>query len=205
MTIDRTLKIGIISGLVSMILFVIFIQPILSVSGRVIMKVGTRLYSSFVDQLYEKAALAEPQRPAYELEVFFLATNVGIFTGVYLSIIRLCLRARRQNKQVPKPSPLFLSRKWLIAITTALAIFYFCVIMILWSSRFNMITTASFQQHLHIISPYLTENEEKLIWSQWAQMKSRADYLRIYERLNDVATKNNLSLPNNPTNTSKKT
>jgi hypothetical protein len=56
---------------------------------------------------------------------------------------------------------------------------------------------SSFRQHMRILSPYVSEQDEKMLYSKWSLMNSREDYVQIYERLNAIALKNGITLPKN--------
>lgn len=204
MAIDRNLKIGIIGGLISAIVFWVFIGPILSFSSKVIMNIGSKVYSSFVDGQYERASLGEPESSAYWLQFFILIMMSGFFTGTYVVILRARLKKRPKKRQGIKFPLSFLARRWLITYTLLLILIYFGAIMTLWSSWFNIKVTTSFKHHMRIVAPYLAEEEEELVWSEWAQMKNRADYNKIYEKLIIVANRNHIELPENPVYTFKK-
>ena len=54
---------------------------------------------------------------------------------------------------------------------------------------------ASFSQRVDALSPYIDPMEERRLRSQWALMKSRADYEQINRRLDELATGANIQLP----------
>ena len=52
-----------------------------------------------------------------------------------------------------------------------------------------------FQQRLSIISPYITEREEKVLRAKWASMKNASDYKEINTLIDNYAKMNNISVP----------
>lgn len=58
-------------------------------------------------------------------------------------------------------------------------------------------TISSFQQHMRIIAPYISEGEEKIIFSQWSLMKSHSDYESVYAIIRSKAKEHNIVLPEN--------
>src|SRR6266446_1519393 len=54
---SRQLKVGIIGGLISSLLVVVFIQPILSLLWRAILATGGFLHQGYIDRIYRGAAI----------------------------------------------------------------------------------------------------------------------------------------------------
>lgn len=52
-----------------------------------------------------------------------------------------------------------------------------------------------FNQHVNILSPYLSEQEVKILKSEWALMRNEEDYKKIAAKLFEYAQKNNIELP----------
>ena len=59
----------------------------------------------------------------------------------------------------------------------------------------NAIT--DFKQHILIVKPYISKDENDKLLSQWSQMRSVDDYNKVYEQLVAVAKKNGLKLYKN--------
>jgi hypothetical protein len=56
---SKGLKIGIIGGLISSVMVLIFIQPILSLLWRLILTVGGSIHEGYVDRIYRSAAMVD--------------------------------------------------------------------------------------------------------------------------------------------------
>lgn len=54
---------------------------------------------------------------------------------------------------------------------------------------------SEFNQTIIILSPYISENSRLLLMSEWAQMSSKAHYLDVASKLDEIATQFNLRLP----------
>ena len=52
--------------------------------------------------------------------------------------------------------------------------------------------TSDFKQHLRIVAPYITDQEEELVLSEWSQMDSLEDYNNIYRKLIPIAKEHEL-------------
>lgn len=58
-------------------------------------------------------------------------------------------------------------------------------------------TITDFKQHMLIVTPYIEREDKDMLLSQWSQIRTMDDYNKVYERLIDVANKNNLKLYKN--------
>lgn len=58
-------------------------------------------------------------------------------------------------------------------------------------------TITDFKQHMLIITPYIEGEDKDMLLSQWSQIRTMDDYNKVYERLIDVANKNELKLYKN--------
>ena len=47
------------------------------------------------------------------------------------------------------------------------------------------------------IAPYITDAEQKQLYSDWTQMRGEADYRKIYAEIEKIAKEHNLRLPEN--------
>ncbi|MGR3972516.1 hypothetical protein [Shewanella sp. 1180_01] len=58
-------------------------------------------------------------------------------------------------------------------------------------------TITDFKQHMLIVTPYIEREDKDMLLSQWSQIRTMEDYNKVYERLIDVANKNDLKLYKN--------
>ena len=63
------------------------------------------------------------------------------------------------------------------------------------SIYYDIQLNAGFQKRIRILAPHITENQEEILISDWAQMKNRNDYLIINAKLEKYASANNIILP----------
>jgi hypothetical protein len=57
--------------------------------------------------------------------------------------------------------------------------------------------TSDFKQHVRIVAPYITDQEEEFILSEWSQMDSLDDYNNIYKKLIPISKEHELILKRN--------
>lgn len=198
MVIDRNVKIGIVTSIIATILFIYFIDPILTLFGRTLLQLASRIYSSYVDHLFEKAALCTTMDQAYVL----LNLVMGLISGSSVGICAGIIIAKIMKKKGLPPSelPKIVKLTTFKAVTLGLSAVLFVNLLsffTLWDGWFQLKTISSFQQHMKAVAPYLEEREEKQLWSKWTQMRSRQDYDAIYVRLKTVANAHDLRLPEN--------
>ena len=198
MVIDKNVKVGVIASLIATALFIYFIDPILTIFGRTLLQFASRLYSSYVDHLFEKIALCSAVDPAFVLFSLTMGFVSGISTGVCTGIIVSTIMKKKEKPptllaNMMKPTP----TKAVIFGLSFILLTNFFTFFLVWDSWFQLKTISSFQQHMIAVTPYLEDREEKMLWSQWTQMRSRQDYDVIYARLKTVATAHGLRLPEN--------
>jgi len=205
----KSIKIGIIVALITMILFVYFIQPILSICGKLFINVFSKVFSAYTDNVFRQAATISPEKPAFTLLTFILSLYAGIIVGFYVAIMVRYISVIRK-KEKPKPKPQTKKnlmnqitrekkkiRNHLILMGISLILVLSLITGVYWGQWFRIKITTGFIQHMYVLAPYLSEDEEELYWSQWAQMRSKTDYENIYHKLNKIAEENNIKLPKN--------
>ncbi|EOC1803863.1 hypothetical protein ACI1G1_001572 [Vibrio cholerae] len=158
--------------------------------------------SAFVDSRFAKAASLEPTNYAYYLIVFlFLVVSLGWFE----ISARISKKLKSDNANVsdekaemkdngvlPKwVSPLFFSLR-------AFVFFYLLYGLIIIAGEITILNSIdNFNQHIRIITPYISKDEKEMLISEWSQMRNAKDYNVIYEKLAVIAKDNNLVLYKN--------
>jgi len=60
---------------------------------------------------------------------------------------------------------------------------------------YDLQLNTSFKQRITVLSPHISEQQEKELRAQWASMKSRKDYENINRALEDAAKNKEVKLP----------
>lgn len=81
MAIEKNLKIGIFAGLISAIIFIYFLNPILSFIGKIILGVSSRIYKSYIDRIFERLALGSEYNHSFFLSSLFLLLLISAGIG----------------------------------------------------------------------------------------------------------------------------
>jgi len=195
MILDRNLKIGIISSVVATFLFIYFLDPVLRFVTFLLFRTLSSLARGYTDRLFEQAALLTGPDPSLHLLSLVAGLTIGFSTTLLIFFLLLYppsdhVLKRVRNFHFPKA---FI--RWSGIVITLLMIV--TSVMLLYSTMFQLRITTSFTQHLVVLAPYISDQEEKLLRSRWTQMKSKKDFEGLYRDLNKIAKTNGLVLPEN--------
>lgn len=183
---DKQLKVGIVGGLISSLLVLIFIQPILNFLWRLILNAGGILHQGYVDRIYKDAARAGGN-PYGESTLLALGLVFG-FVGLFWILDRM--RASPASGSFPQLSRsadravLFVLMAGLLSILFRVAI-----------SRGTADIAESFTQRLTVLASGISDSEYKILKARWASMHGRADYDAIVADMEKCATELGVKLP----------
>ena len=191
---------GIIGGIVASAIFLYFIQPILEYSSHLLINISNIFGNAFSDRLYQQIAHLETQDNAFILVMVLFGMISGVLFSVGIVLMSANYRAHKKDGANEKEKPKAVKRnskvlKHVLPILIFL-LSIFPVISAL-SIFIQLSTISSFKQHIRIIAPYITNQEEEVIISQWSQIRSKSDYQFIYRKLEGIAIKNKVTLPDN--------
>ena len=188
---DRTVRIGIITSVLSTMLVIFFIQPLLSAAWRFSSVLASHFFQSYYDGLYSNAALGHRNWLEFALFAFSVSLILGMTSGVLTS-----LAARKFLFRKDVRGWLFSSPFRLIALSVVLLLaLLFSSASLLVRAYADLQLNTSFQQRLTVIAPHLTEQEEEELLAMWASMQTRANYNQINEKLESHARANDVTLP----------
>jgi hypothetical protein len=209
---ERSTSIAIYTGVFSSLLVLYLIDPIIRVFGNVVIFSYGYVNANLWDAIYTKAALGVPKDPAMIL--FSLLSGVMVGAGAGLVTI-MYERESAQNKKLDssesgntaadieqiksKISKLRSSIRLLRYLQIGLVLFFSIFIFFqTWQLFVQHQIVTSFDQHMKILTPYMSSEQKAQIISKFSLMKSEDDYLKIYEGLNSIAKANDIILPENP-------
>ena len=199
------MKKGILGGIISSIIVMIFINPILGFAWKFL----NAWFSSYIDSLYLNAALGQRNWIDFITLTFFLLIFIMFGT---IKIIEIFFRGKKEfqnqnflihNKEIKDDfnyEKIKLQKR--IKLMSFIIIGLYPVIILLF---FNIIfktysdlqLNASFNQRFNIIAPYIDETEEEFIKSNWSQMQKKEDFDKIDRNIENIAKKNKIVLPEN--------
>jgi hypothetical protein len=182
-----------IVGLLTTIVFLYILQPVLEFTGSAVMFVGSLVSNSYIDMLYSQIAHLEIM--SFGFFFFFIVFVALICISVGLIIYQWTNDVAPEKIEKESISKNILRKK---VITTLLLLFSAMYFTVQISTKlYQLSLISSFKQHLAIIAPYIDEQKEELILSQWSLIKTNEDYEAVYIKLTDVAKNNKLDLPTN--------
>ena len=181
---SRELKIGILGGVVSSILVIIFIQPILSILWSAVIDFGEYIQAGYVDRIYRNAAIGDRNIVGHLTLLLIVCFLPLIAMGVLIG--RSLARASAANA-LPRYMHIFLAGSLVLIASVAML-----------GSSISigvMDLNASFNQRLTIIAPAVGDRELKEWKAGWASMTSQHDYRSLVARLEKRAEELGITLP----------
>src|SRR6266404_7598212 len=181
MKIDQNVRVGVISSIAATILFLYFLNPIFTFIGRVIFRLGGTLYATYIDKLFAQAALATT---TVEFTMYSILSSF-VAVGCIIGALEFWQLARRidatldpkddeAKPDLPPPSTRRLRVLSAVAVVMAVLIFWFE-----WNAWFQLRIITSFNQHLTIVQPYISQQEAAMLRSRFARMRNEQDYRAI--------------------------
>jgi hypothetical protein len=192
-SIDRSVKIGVASSIVASIIFIYLLDPLFSLLWRIIHHSAGSARQALIDKLFEQAALGEARDPAFVVMLFMITIIIFVPLGAIATSALQGLRARDSKGSEEKGH----SRLWEALFIVSAILFLITGIEIMWSHWFQLTVTTSFCQHMKAVSPYISEQEEEALESEWTQMRTEQDYRHLYLKLSRIASTNKVRLPEN--------
>ncbi|MDU7780060.1 MAG: hypothetical protein E7J86_13245 [Aeromonas caviae] len=188
---DKSIRVGIITGIIASMVFVYFLDPIIRVFGEGVLYISKYIVTGLFDSLYQKCALGVAKDPALSIYSMLVGVIVGFPTATLSILIQ-----NREKKTESNESTSSRSKK-------IVAIIFIVILPIMlfyqfWVMLFQYEVVTSFDQHMRILAPYMDSEQKVIIESNFASMQKEEDYRELYKKLNELAEKNNVLLPVNP-------
>ncbi len=200
MTIDKSIKIGIITSLIGSVIFLYLLDPILKILSDLFFYLSSKISNYFIDKLYVEIAVGKTD---YALTLMTIL--IVLFTSIAtLSIMRKVTKHNQfleekidEKENVceteEKNKTLILLRKTL----PILFIIFINVVMVLQlvSSHIKVSSINTFDQRIRILAPYIKPIEKQLFISRFSSMRTYDEYLGIIMDIENIAGKNKIYLP----------
>ncbi len=190
------------------------LKPVFAWIGRAILTGLTFGFASMRDSYYVDVARGQNDRASLWLASVSVIAGIYFFTAMFAyrrgrrkgrlaakedwkrieakfpsqeaRLAAVDMEAMRLNREIEK-----LERIGILLAVLVISFLLFRVISLEYVSS----AASHFEQDFAICSPYISETDRLFIRSQYAQMRSRDDYNRLLQRLEDVAHSNGVSLP----------
>lgn len=159
---------------------------------RFVLRLASLGFDTYKVDVYKEIARGLHEYASSALFGTITAIWVGLQLGLLLALFALM---RSKAKLREREERIRLAKKWFYAY--GLLVVFLSTAQLIAVARHTYINSAvtHFRQVLRIASPYLDESEQAVIVSQFAQVKSKEDYVRIVDRLADTAETHRQNVP----------
>lgn len=176
---DPEMKKRVVAGLIAAFLFALFVQPLITYSSSLFAYVLDSVSQTFADRIYQRAALG-PLDTTTEGAFVFLVGGTAVLFAFFALLTLVARKAGLGDFFIVVVVPL-LGGLMLVVYSLFIAL----------DLRLNV----SFRQRVAILSPHLSEHDEKELVALWASMKSRRDYNALNRRMDEYAQSRGVKLP----------
>ena len=188
-------------------MFIYFLDPAISWIAIVFFQVSKFLSQLYIDEIFSESALLVTIDHSLLLHfaITFLMIGITYIFGMkiikikYPVIIDSESEKTTKSKIMAKLDPIFTKKPKIprVFFISFMTIYFVLYISIYLQDYIEHSIISSFQQHVRILSPYLKDGDEKILYSKWSAMESESDYNSIYFLLDGYAREHNLILPKN--------
>jgi len=192
---SQGIKIGIISGVISSLIVIIFIQPIMSFTWHAVIGISSQVHHGYVDGIYRNAALGDRNLIGH-LTALYVIMIFGLGGGAFFL---LRWQAKPSNSTA---GGRFLNAIFGIVDRSSNAILSFvclmtAIVMLVGVSLSVgiMEISSSFNQRLAVLAPAISDAEYKTFRARWANMRSEADYNAIVANMEARSKELEVTLP----------
>jgi len=216
MSLTNTIILGVISSIISTIIITIF-SAFFKKAGKFIVDLLGKINKNYSKSIYVNASQNDNNKSNFSTNfiiiwlffgiVFFFSASiyvkVKIFHNQSIKIVekfenKTIIKKQNTTNYVQKIKDEIESLNKL----SYFIIFYFIFVLLFFIShltRYYKILYVNsliilFNQKTTILKPYISEKEYDLLKSDWAQMKSKEDYLKIQIQLNSYFKENHIEL-----------
>jgi hypothetical protein len=186
---------AIICSIIASVLCVYFLDPILSFISRIAITLISVLSQAVLDRIYAQASHLHSHDFAFLL---FLLYGFGPSLAIAVSTI---LRHLLPPLLPAEPVRFILRRHntiygKLLPAGIALSIIAF-VLTLIGSNWYQLQVISDFEHHIRILAPFLSDQEEEELISEWSSMDSQREFIALRNRLDAIAKSHNVTLPAN--------
>jgi hypothetical protein len=187
------IKYGILSSLIATIFFLYFLEPTLNLLGNLFLKMSAFVSNKFIDRLYAEIAVGKTD---YSFIWIMLVLTVSAFT-VSVILFRPEINAQKdkiKNRQQSKSKRERAGVSFILKLLIVMA-FWISFSAIEVMSNIKIQTVDAFEQHIKILTPYITPEAKNKLVSDFASMNTLDDYKKIYKQIDSFAQASGIKLP----------
>lgn len=191
---NSNIKAGVISSIIATAFFIYFLEPILSWFGKILIALTNFIFTSYQDRLYAEIASGSIDYSFLILTLFYVAA-MSFATGRLLYSVKTQLNKKYDwfpNKEVSIGK-----RKSSKAIYILLILVILAALFSVSSSYLKLKTISTFDQHIIVLKPHISEKKVDILKADFASMRNRHDYKKLIKEINELAESVNIKLPQN--------
>lgn len=209
---DKTIRKGIIASVIASVIFMIVLEPLMKILWSFFNNTSNKIYNSYLDSIFTNAAIGH--RNHLDFMTYYIET-VFLFGVLFLILIRSnsIIRQHKEKESISKIKTkeeferkseelkIRASKiiKQLRILFISEIVFGSISLIIMLSSLFkeyaNLQLNSTFNQRTNAIAPYIDDQQQKILNSKWALMKSKDEYIEIKHYIEKIAKDNNINLP----------
>ncbi|AZN43389.1 hypothetical protein [Paenibacillus albus] len=192
---DKATKTAIYTGIISSAIFLLFFQPILENLSKATYSVASNSFKGFLNSVIQSCAIGFNESFSFHTETVLFSLFLGIGVGaimIFSRNLRRKLNPEIDDKQI-KVSSKTMSRLSLILLLFSILGITFSLV----SSFMEHMIISVHQQQMAIIAPYIDEQSEEELRSEWAQMQTKADFDNFNDKISKIAKDNKIKIPSN--------
>ena len=185
---------SIIVAIISTMLFLYLLQPILEYVGNLVIQLGTYIGAAYVDEIFIQIAHLELRDHSFILLAIIYGALGGTAMMAAIFMWWKPNKTREPNEIVKKLNTSIKAK--LVASLLFLNITLMSIAIIS-TQVYQLTLITSFKQHIRILAPYMTEQQEEELLSSWSLIQSADDYDLVNKSMHKIAKDNNIELPEN--------
>lgn len=188
---NKSARNGVIIGVIASLLFTYFLQPLIDLVGGYLRRSTISFFIELVDSKYARASFLDGIDYSYYISMIIFVIISIVFIGMSEKIIE---HTFDKKKDEPKPIKPILQKSLAVFIIGYISFFLIYFLVQISGEAITLNAISGFRRHMAILSPHLSLDEQRNIYSKWAQMKSTDEYKKIYEELSKKAKEKNIVL-----------
>lgn len=182
---------NVIAGVVASVVFLAFVQPILTLLWEILSSTSISVINTLVDLQYKNAALGQREW----VVVFLAMLAIGVISGAMFTVLLLTTQTRDHSrvKLIEGTIQTFLTfrvTRVLLAVLLLLSAPYVAI-----SIFTDLQLNTSFNQRLTVLTPHITEHDAQVLRAEWASMNGRVDHKAITLKMEALAASAHVKLP----------
>ena len=192
--------VSVLSGLVASVAFVWLLDPVTRWIWHTASLSASSWFVHLQNAAFKNAALGKREWLSTALFIYLfllwvatlISAPIGIATGLGL---RGFLRRTRAGRVEHVVRHRVMPKALVVSLVGMALLLTYSLGRLAFLAYVDLQLNASFSQRLDVLAPYVDTLEERRLRSEWALMKTRTDYDRINEHLDQLAAAAKVSLP----------